>query len=84
MFPYADTHRHRHTDTQTHRHTHTHTNAQIFYTAMAHQLGVDPATKQVLPCAWSNKSWVEALYMQALDPRHNGSVSSIDWCDYLT
>jgi len=52
---------------------------QDFYPAMAKQLGVDPATHAILPCAWSNKSWVNAVYTQALDARQSGNVSSIDW-----
>jgi hypothetical protein len=45
----------------------------------ARALGVDPASKQVLQCAWTNKTFVDAVYTHALDPRTNGSVSGIDW-----
>ena len=52
---------------------------QRFYTHMAHELGVDPRTNATLACGWTNSSYTKALYRHALDPRTNGSVSSIDW-----
>eukprot|EP01047_Picozoa_sp_COSAG01_P048280 COSAG01_NODE_4690_length_4808_cov_46.552771_2_plen_579_part_00 len=57
---------------------------QVFYTDVAEALGVDPATNATIQCAWTNRSFTNAVYQHALDARTNGSVSSIDylWTDY--
>eukprot|EP01052_Picozoa_sp_SAG31_P049777 SAG31_NODE_11061_length_1070_cov_1.268795_1_plen_356_part_11 len=57
---------------------------QVFYTDIAQALGVDPATNATIQCAWTNRSFTNAVYQHALDARTNGSVSSIDylWTDY--
>lgn len=57
---------------------------QVFYKDMAKAVGVDPATNATLQCAWTNKTFSDAVYEHALDARTNGTVSSIDylWTDY--
>ncbi len=57
---------------------------QAFYTDIAQALGVDPATNATIQCAWTNRSFTNAVYQHALDARTNGSVSGIDylWTDY--
>ena len=52
---------------------------QRFYEPMARRLGIDPTSREVLHCAWTDKRWSEAIHEFALDPIMNGSISSIDW-----
>eukprot|EP01043_Picozoa_sp_COSAG02_P015319 COSAG02_NODE_651_length_18910_cov_12.561639_1_plen_621_part_00 len=57
---------------------------QVFYTDIAQALGVNAAKNDTIQCAWTNRSFTNAVYQHALDARTNGSVSAIDylWTDY--